>query len=194
MKWTLTYLVLISVAVACAAPKSETANQVPDSSQTDSAQLAAAKSASEPLKIQLFNDVAQTQRKLNAVGIGTMKNWHYDGSGWSSASPYYPLGSPGTDKLRNNLTLYIESSRQHEVQTMKVKIELPNMNQKSRGLSQYVSTVKKAFNALGEPIPEDLTSALWKGKPYKKETPTMSIENRPGGGKYVSWLLIVSSY
>lgn len=184
----------MSLALACSAPKSETTNQGPDANQADSAQHAAVKSAAEPLKIQLFNDVAKTQKKLSAVGIGNIRNWHYDGLGWSSASADYPVGSAGIDQLRNNLVLYLESSRQHEVQTMKVQVNLLNMNQKSRALSQYVSTVKKAFNALEEPIPEDLASALWKGKPYKKETPTMSIENRPGEGKYVSWQLIVSSY
>ncbi|GAB3044749.1 hypothetical protein GCM10027185_55740 [Spirosoma pulveris] len=122
-----------------------------------------------------------------------MSNWHYDGLGWS-ASSLYEFGSSGIGQLRNNLTLYLESSRQNEVQTLKVKVSIPNMNQKSRALTQYASTVEKAFKAIGEPIPDDLTTALRRGKPYAKETPTMSIENRLEDGQYNSWVLIVSSY
>jgi hypothetical protein len=195
MKGTFTYLVLL-VSVACSSPNHETATKNPVSNQGDSASLADVKSspASEPLRIKLFNDVARTQKKLTTVGMGEMKNWHYDGSGWFSSSPDYQFGSPGKDQFRNNLALSLESSRQNEVQTLKVKVTMPNMNQKSRALSQYASTVEKAFKALGEPIPDDLTTALRRGKTYKKETPTMSIENRLEDGKYDSWIFIVSSY
>ncbi|MBC3789064.1 hypothetical protein [Spirosoma utsteinense] len=194
MKGTLTYLVLL-ISVACSSPNQGRATQSPDSIKGDSASRAKAKSspASEPLKIQLFNDVARTQKKLTTVGKGEMRNWHYDGLGWS-ASSLYEFGSPGIGQLRNNLTLYLESSRQNEVQTLKVKASMPNMNQKSRALTQYASMVEKAFKAIGEPIPDDLTTALRRGKPYTNETPTMSIENRLEDGKYDSWILIVSSY
>ncbi len=194
MKATLTYLVLL-LSVACSSPNQGRATQSPDASKADSASVAKAKSspATEPLKIQLFNDVARTQKKLVAVSRGARRNWHYDGLGWS-ASSLYEFGSPGIGQLRNTLTLYLESSRQTEVQTLKVQVSIPNMNQKSRALTQYASTVEKAFKAIGEPIPDDLTTALRRGKPYTKETPTMSIENRLEDGQYTSWVLIVSSY
>lgn len=196
MKYALTCLVWASLTLACSAPKSETTTGVPASNPVDSAQLAITKSApaSEPLKIQLFNNVPLTQKKLSGIGIGAIRNWHNDGLGWSSSSSYSEFGSPGIGNLRNSLALYLESSRQHEVQTLKIKVNMPNMNLKSRALGQYVSTVEKAFTALGQPMPEDLPSALWRGKPYQKETPTMSIENRLEEGKYISWVLIISSF
>lgn len=195
MNGTLTYFLLL-LTVGCSSSNHDSATQSPESNKGGSASRAEVKAslATEPLKIHLFNDVAQTQKKLTTVGMGAISNWHYDGLGWFSSSPIYQFGSPGIGKLRNNLTLYLESSRQTEVQTMKVKVTMPNMNQKSRALAQYASTVEKAFKAIGEPIPEDLTTALRRGKPYKKETQTMSIENRLEDGKYDSWLLIVSSY
>jgi hypothetical protein len=194
MKSTLAYLVLL-LSVACSSPNQGRVTQGPDSSKEDSASLAKVKSppASEPLKIQLFNDVAKTQKKLATIGTGAMRNWHYDGLGFS-ASSLYEFGPPGIGQHRNCLTLYLESSRQHEVQTLKVKVSIPNKNQKSRALTQYASTVEKAFKAIEEPIPDDLTTALRRGKPYTKETPTMSIENRLEDGQYDSWILIISSY
>jgi hypothetical protein len=195
MKYTFTYLLLL-LTVGCSSSNHDTAIQSPESNKGDSALRAEVKAplATEPLKIHMFNDVAQTQKKLTMVGLGAIRNWHYDGLGWFSSSPFYQFGSPGIGKLRNNLTLYLESSRPNEVQTLKVKVTMANMNQKSRALAQYASTVEKVFTAIGEPIPEDLTTTLRRGKPYKKETQTMSIENRLEEGRYDSWLLIVSSY
>ena len=190
MNGMLTYLLLL-ITVGCSS-----STQSPESNKGGLASRAEVKAplAVEPLKIHLFNDVAQTQKKLTKVGMGAISNWHYDGLGWFSSSPHFEFGSPGIGKLRNNLALYLESSRPNEVQTMNVKVTMPNMNQKSRALAQYASTVEKAFTAIGEPIPVDLTTALRKGKPYKKETPTMSIENRLEDGPYDSWILLVSSY
>lgn len=142
MNGSLTYLLLL-VSIACSSPNHDTATQSAKSNKGDLASRADVKTSltSEPLKIHLFNDVAKTQKKLTTVGLGEMRNWHYDGRGWFSSSPYYEFGSPGISKLRNTLTLYLESSRQQEVQTLKVKVTMSNMNQKSRALLQYASLV-----------------------------------------------------
>ncbi|RYC70865.1 hypothetical protein [Spirosoma sordidisoli] len=186
-----------STVVSCSSPTQTTVERPKSYSAEDSTLLSQIEAAPEPppRKIDLFNNVDDCRQKLSAVGIGALRRWRFDeGFGWIAASDFYEFGTPGIGGILNNLALYLESPAEGHIETLKLKVNIPNMSSKSTALSKYESAARKTFNLIGEPMPAGLSTALRTGKEYRKDTAHFRVENVFEDGRYDSWKLIITSH
>ncbi len=123
------------------------------------------------LKIGLFNNVIALQDALSKNGIGELRKWRTDETGgWMSASNYFEIESE-TNKNSNpsNLAYYLESENESYVKTLKLVLNINNMNEKERALEYFKKFVQKTFNSLNLPIPIGMINAIEDNQEFKKE-------------------------
>ncbi|QIP14517.1 hypothetical protein G8759_18810 [Spirosoma aureum] len=145
-------------------------------------------------KIKDFNDIASLQTHLSRIGTGKLHGWRQADLGWLSLGDVYHFGSPGPNGLRNNFSLSLQSPSESSIQTLTLKVNLNNPNQKHILLMEYASIGQSTLKAIGITAPVGLLTALLNGDPFEDENDQRLIRNVFEPGRIDSWKLIVVSH
>lgn len=141
-------------------------------------------------KKALFNEISQVQSKLSDVGIGELREWHTDGTGWFSLSSYYSFGSESSKNgMQNNLAYYLESKNENYIETVKLVLNINNNSERSQALSLLEKISEKTFSALSLKQPNGLSSSISSGRNFTSDNSDFKVSLTLDKSKIDTWKL-----
>lgn len=144
-------------------------------------------------KIDIFNDVNKTREALSSIGIGEMRRWWTDSYGYMSASNYYELGEL-TDRIPNNVALYLTGENIGAVQTAKLVLNINDNRIENDAIITFFRLAKKFLEVLNLETPKDFTIAASIPKERIFESDTCTIKIFLEQSRIESWHIIVNSH
>jgi len=144
--------------------------------------------------VPIFNKVDELRNTLSDIGIGSVRPWRRDAVGWLASSDYFEIGKAGSKGLKNNLAYYLDSEQEHQVNTVKLKLNINNLAERELALAAFAEISQITLNHLGLLIPPPIKEALEAGRERKYEEDrfmvTITTDNDP---QLPSWRFVVES-
>jgi hypothetical protein len=147
-----------------------------------------------PSSSSAFMDVETLQNALSKNGIGSMRKWRGDESGFISSSDYFTFGTQSSENgLQNNLAYYLESEKAQFVQQLKLMLNINNKAEKAKALAMYSRVVEKTFQSIQLEVPKGLLEACKTGKEFQSDLGHFSVTSELRKSNIDSWKLTLQS-
>lgn len=100
---------------------------------------------------------ALTTQGINTGGWKASKSFPGE---WVCMSSLISFGAAGSNGMENNIALYVNGTSQTRANDIRIKININNPAEREMAFTRLEDATKSLFNAISEPVPQDLAKAL----------------------------------
>jgi len=148
-----------------------------------------------PAKIKIFNDVDNTLKALQSIGLGDMSPWKYIGDNdYLSISNYYSFGPTSSKNgMQDNFSFQAMSKFKDRIERIDFVLHINNLATTEDAMSLFETYTKKTFETLNIPVPKNLFMSYAKVKEFDYADENMDIKLEVDNDKIITVILRIQS-
>jgi hypothetical protein len=140
------------------------------------------------VKIEIFNNIEETRKKLSEIGLGNLSEWKDDfEGGYMSITNYFELEIP-KEKNVNNLAFYLNSKKPEHIESLQLVLNLNDASNRKSAIKTFAKTIEKTFKQLNLEIPLGLIKAASNPNSFKFENDNFSTNLKLEKTKIDTWI------
>lgn len=145
------------------------------------------------VKLEIFNNIEETRKKLSEIGIGKLNDWKDDSmGGFMSITNYFELEIP-KGKMTNNLAFYLISQKADYIQSLQLVLNINDVSKRKSSIDIFAKTIEKTFKQLNLEIPQGLIKAASNQNSFKAENDNFSTILKVEKTKIDTWILEIKT-